>query len=249
MYCVLSQIIVIITDRISMALKSSNFTLLVVNLESGSLTTLAEELHKKSITAPGFFQNAPVVVNIENTALKIDYANMKQSINEQGFILVGISGDLSDEQKELIRAQNIAILRSSLRQSNKIASVIPAAVEPIELPVVNEFKTKIHTGRVRSGQQIYAKETDLVIHGDVGAGAEVIADGNIHIYGKLSGKALAGAKGDKSACIFCQALKPELLSIAGIYKLSDDLTNEYVTKSCIVSLQNEQIVLCKLDQI
>lgn len=239
-----------IMDRMSMTLKSSNFTLLVVNLESESLTTLAEELHKKSITAPDFFKNAPVVVNIEDTALKIDFANMKQRINEQGFILVGISGDLSDQQKELISAQHIAILRPSLRQSNKIASARPAAEEPVDIPLVcrpqNELKTKVHTGRVRSGQQIYAKETDLVIHGDVGAGAEVIADGNIHIYGKLSGKALAGAMGDKTACIFCQALKPELLSIAGIYKLSDDLTNDYVAKSCIVSLQNEQIVLAKL---
>ena len=231
-----------------MTLKSSNFTLLVLNLESESMTTLAEELHKKSITAPDFFKNAPVVVNIENRALNIDYANMKQSINDQGFILVGISGDLSGEQKELISAQHIAILRSSLRQSNKLASAIPAAAEQFDLPVANEFKTKIHSGRVRSGQQIYAKETDLVIQGDVGAGAEVIADGNIHIYGRLSGKALAGARGDKSACIFCQALKPELLSIAGIYKLSDDLANDYVTKSCKVSLNNEQIVLSKLDQ-
>lgn len=236
-------------DRMSMTLKSSNFTLLVVNIEKENLTNLTEELHKKSITAPGFFKNAPVVVNIENAALKIDYAEMKQSINEQGFILVGISGDLSGEQKELISAQHIAILRSSLRQSKQIVSKIPRAIEPIEIPVANEFKTKIHTGRVRSGQQIYAKDADLVINGDVGAGAEVIADGNIHIYGKLSGKALAGAKGDKSACIFCQSLKPELLSIAGIYKLSDDLAKDYITRGCIVSLQNEQIVLDKLDQV
>ncbi len=233
-----------------MTLKSSNFTLLVVDIESENLTTLAKELHKKTIMAPDFFQNAPVVVNIENAALNIDFANMKQRISDQGFILVGISGDLSDQQKEQISTQQIAILRSSLRQSNKLESQIPAAAEPIGLPLAsrppNELKTKIHTGRVRSGQQIYAKETDLVIHGDVGAGAEVIADGNIHIYGTLNGKALAGAMGDKSACIFCQALKPELLSIAGIYKLSDDLANDYVAKSCIVSLQNEQIVLAKL---
>ncbi|MFT6926039.1 MAG: septum site-determining protein MinC [Psychromonas sp.] len=232
-----------------MTLKSSNFTLLVVDLESESLTTLVKELHKKSITAPDFFQNAAVVVNIENAALKIDFAELKQSLNEQGFILVGISGDLSELQKEQISAQNIAILRRSKRQSNKIAST-EAAVEPSQLAEVprppNVLKTKIYSGRVRSGQQIYAKETDLVIHGDVGAGAEVIADGNIHIYGKLSGKALAGARGDKSACIFCQALKPELLSIAGIYKLSDDLVNDYVAKSCMVSLQNEHIVLAKL---
>ncbi|ABM02916.1 septum site-determining protein MinC [Psychromonas ingrahamii 37] len=233
-----------------MTLKSSNFTLLVVNLERENLTTLTEELHKKSITAPDFFKNAPVVVNIEDTELKIDYANLKHSINEEGFILVGISGDLSGEQKELISAQHIAILRSSLRQSKKMTSAISAAVKPSDVPhSENALKTKIYTGRVRSGQQIYAKKTDLVINGDVGAGAEVIADGNIHIYGRLSGKALAGARGDKSACIFCQALKPELLSIAGIYKLSDDLANDYVTKSCMVSLHNEQIVLSKLDQV
>jgi septum site-determining protein MinC len=237
-----------------MTLKSSNFTLLVVNLESESLTFLTEELHKKSIMAPDFFQNAPVVVNIEDASLKIDFADMKQIINDQGFILVGVSGDLSSEQKELLNAQHIAILRSSVRQSNKIAGEeIPTAQEPLEIPVVSshphEVKTKIHRGRVRSGQQIYAKETDLIIHGDVGAGAEVIADGNIHIYGTLSGKALAGAMGDKNACIFCQTLKPELLSIAGVYKLSDDLASDYVAKSCIVTLQNEQIVLDKLHQV
>lgn len=236
-----------------MTLKSSNFTLLVVNLESESLAILAEELHNKRIMAPDFFKNAPIVVNIEGVSLNIDFAQMKQIINEQGFILVGISGELSSEQKELISAQNIAILRRSIRQSQEAASETSAEVKSVEIPAVSyphtEVKTKIHTGRVRSGQQIYAKETDLVIHGDVGAGAEVIADGNIHIYGTLSGKALAGAMGDKNACIFCQSLKPELLSIAGVYKLSDDLPGDYIAKSCIVSLQNEQIVLGKLGQI
>lgn len=236
-----------------MTLKSSNFTLLVVNIESESLTTLTEELHNKRIMAPDFFKHAPIVVNIEGVALKIDFARMKKIINEQGFILVGISGDLSSEQKELITAQNIAILRRSIRQSHEPEIETSEQVKSVEIPAVSyphtELKTKIHTGRVRSGQQIYAKETDLIIHGDVGAGAEVIADGNIHVYGTLSGKALAGAMGDKSACIFCQNLKPELLSIAGVYKLSDDLPGDYVAKGCIVSLQNEQIVLGKLSQV
>ena len=112
-----------------------------------------------------------------------------------------------------------------------------------------DVKTKIYTGRVRSGQQIYAKEGDLVINGDVGAGAEVIADGSIHIYGALRGKALAGAMGGKGAAIFCQLFSPELVSIAGIYKLSDDLSADFAGKSCIVSLQDEQIVLASLSRV
>ena len=102
---------------------------------------------------------------------------------------------------------------------------------------------------MRSGQQIYAKECDLVINGDVGAGAEVIADGNIHIYGALRGRALAGATGNQNAAVFCQSLAPELISIAGIYKLSDALPADFAGKSCIVSLENEQIVLAKLSRI
>ena len=236
-----------------MTLKASSFTLLVVNIDSESLTVLAEELHNKRITAPDFFKNAPIVVNIEGVSLKVDFSQIKQVINEQGFMLVGISGDLSRAQKELLSAQNIAVLRRSIRQSQEVENEISDHVKSVEIPAVsyahNEVKTKIHTGRVRSGQQIYAKETDLVINGDVGAGAEVIADGNIHIYGTLGGKALAGAGGDKTACIFCQTLKPELLSIAGVYKLSDDLPGDHVAKGCIVSLQNEQIVLGKLNQV
>ena len=86
----------------------------------------------------------------------------------------------------------------------------------------------------------------MVINGDVSAGAEVIADGSIHIYGALRGKALAGAMGDQNALIFCRLLSPELVSIAGVYKLSDDLSEEFAGKSCIVSRKDEQIVLADL---
>ncbi|WP_028862187.1 septum site-determining protein MinC [Psychromonas aquimarina] len=238
-----------------MTLKSLNFTLLVVNVDSEELSILAEELNKKRMMAPDFFSNAPVVVNIESETLNLDFTQLKNVVSEQGFLLVGISGELSEPQKELINTQNIAVLRSSRRHAAKAAvkteqeqQQVPAA--EAEPPVLSSYiKTKIHTGRVRSGQQIYAKECDLVINGDVGAGAEVIADGNIHIYGALRGKALAGAMGDQSASIFCQALSPELVSIAGVYKLSDDLAHEFAGKSSIVSLQDEQIVLTNLSQI
>lgn len=227
-----------------MTLKSLNFTLLVINVDSEDLSILSDELQKKRMTAPEFFNDAPIVVKVDDHSLNIDFAKLKQTVIDQCFILLGISGDLSDIQKELIKEQKIAILRGSKRDKPKDKKVM---VER-RAYVPTEVKTKVYTGRVRSGQQIYAKEGDLVIIGDVGAGAEVIADGNIHIYGVLSGKALAGAMGNKETSIFCHVLYSELVSVAGVYKLSDDLPKEFLGKSCIVSLEEEQIVIAKLSK-
>lgn len=239
-----------------MALKSLNFTLLVVDIDSEELSLFSEKLNKKRMTAPDFFSDAPIVVKVEDDSLDIDFSQLRDVVSEQGFILLGISGDLSAAQKERIKAEKIAILKSSKRQARKteVQKVEqPSSSEKVEtgneVETSTEVKTKVYTGRVRSGQQIYAKECDLVINGDVSPGAEVIADGNIHIYGALRGKALAGAMGDKSASIFCQLLNPELVSVAGVYKLSDDLSVDFAGKSCVVSLQDEQIVLANLNRV
>lgn len=237
-----------------MTLKSLNFTLLVVNVDSEDLALLSEELNKKRIMAPDFFNHAPIVVKIEDQSLSIDFSLLKKAVSEQGFILSGISGDLSESQKSALHAESIAFLRISKRVTPKSTetvtqdqqrAVVVEEAHAVHAPV----KTKIYTGRVRSGQQIYAKDGDLVINGDVGAGAEVIADGNIHIYGMLRGRALAGATGNQEATVFCQSLTPELISIAGVYKLSDALPTTFVGKSCIVSLEDEKIVLNKLSKI
>ena len=232
-----------------MTLKSSSFTLLVVSIDSDELAAFSEQLHKKRMTAPDFFSDAPIVVKVENDSLDIDFSQLKKIVSEQGFILLGVAGDLSAAQKEQLKAKKIAVLSSSKRQVRKTEVQTKHESPKDEMETSTDLKTKIYTGRVRSGQQIYAKEGDLVINGDVGAGAEVIADGNIHIYGALRGKALAGAMGEKSASIFCQLLSPELVSIAGVYKLSDDLSADFAGKSCIVSLQDEQIVLANLSRV
>lgn len=238
-----------------MTLKSLNFSLLVITVDNETLSLLADELNAKRIMAPDFFLNAPVVVNIENNSLSLDFLRIKEIVREHGFILAGVSGELSESQKETLHIAQIAILRSSRRQVSKdiIIDDVPVETKPIENEVevatfvANEVKTKVFKGRVRSGQQIYAKECDLVINGDVGAGAEVIADGNIHVYGALRGRALAGAMGDQSASVFCQLLAPELVSIAGVYKLSEALPAEFLGKGSIVSLKDEQLVLDSLN--
>ncbi|MGJ8582077.1 MAG: septum site-determining protein MinC [Psychromonas sp.] len=248
-----------------MTLKSLNFTLLVVNLESESLSSLAEELNKKRLMAPEFFANTPMVINIEESSINIDFSQLKRTVAEHGFILVGITGTVSEAQKQLAIEHSIAVLHGSKRQVVKAATSVKApeqSTEPEQQNIqsteatlddpeymVSEVKTKVHVGRVRSGQQIYAKECDLVINGDVGAGAEVIADGNIHIYGTLRGKALAGAMGNTGAAIFCTVLEPELVSIAGVYKLSETLPEDMWSTSCSVSLEDQNMVFSSLNKI
>ena len=101
--------------------------------------------------------------------------------------------------------------------------------------------SKVHVGPVRSGQQLYAAGTSLVILGSVSPGAEVIADDSIHIYGTLRGRAIAGAKGNTQARIYCQQLQAELLSIAGTFQLSDALPAGLIQQPVHVRLDNEQL--------
>jgi len=237
-----------------MTLKSLNFSLLVVTVKDEDLSLLADALKKKCLMAPGFFANAPVVVHIENKTENIDFTQIKTIVSEHDFILAGISGELSDSQKTVLNTDKIAILRNAKKTKEIRIEELPvekqeSVQEDTEVitVVTKEVKTKIFHGRVRSGQRIHAEEGDLVINGDVSPGAEVIADGNIHIYGALRGRALAGAKGDQTAAVFCRVLTPELVSISGVYKLVDDLPADCFGKSSIVSLENEQMVFARLN--
>jgi septum site-determining protein MinC len=105
----------------------------------------------------------------------------------------------------------------------------------------------IQTAPVRSGQQVYAESRDLTVLAAVGAGAEVIADGSIHIYGALRGRALAGAQGNEKARIFCREFHAELVAIAGNYKVLEELPKELRGKAVQIWLDNEELRIAALD--
>ncbi len=100
---------------------------------------------------------------------------------------------------------------------------------------------------VRSGQQVYADNRDLTVLNAVSAGAEVLADGSIHIYGPLRGRALAGAQGNAKARIFCRAFHAELVAVAGQYKVLDDIPKELHGKAAQVWLEDEELKIEALD--
>jgi septum site-determining protein MinC len=96
---------------------------------------------------------------------------------------------------------------------------------------------------VRSGQRIVAEHGDLVVVASVSSGAELIAHGNVHVYGRLRGRALAGVDGDRTARIFCQSLEAELIAIAGLYKTSDDLGADVARKRVQAFLDDDALCI------
>lgn len=115
-------------------------------------------------------------------------------------------------------------------------------------PVANQItKTRLIDQPVRSGQRIYAPHCDLIVTNHVSAGAELIADGNIHVYGMMRGRALAGAGGDRDAQIFCTHLAAELVSIAGEYWLSDNIPAEFYGKAARLRLGESALTVQPLN--
>src|SRR3546814_2273214 len=116
-----------------------------------------------------------------------------------------------------------------------------------DLPAPASQPGPIQATPVRSGQQVYADNRDLTVLTTVGAGAEVIADGSVHIYGALRGRALAGAQGNEKASIFCRSFHAELVAIAGNYKVLEDIPKELHGKAVQVWLENEELKIAVLE--
>lgn len=234
----------------SAQLKGSLFPLSVLQLEDNNLEKLQQQLESKLEQAPSFFYRAPLVVNIEQIGdADIDFSLLKQSIEAKDFICVGICNG-SNEQKKQARIAGLATLqrpktntKPTLEEAAVVVSSKETNTQPIAVPVEATKPAKIVKQNVRSGQQIYAQDCDLVIIGSVGNGAEVISDGNIHIYGKLRGRAIAGAKGNKQSAIFCQSIEAELVSIAGTYWLSEAIQQTHWQQAGFIKLEQEQLVV------
>ena len=137
-----------------------------------------------------------------------------------------------------------------IRRSVQLAAVVQESPkpEPVTTPTAPSaaLGPMVIDKPLRSGQQVYAKGRDLIVLAIVNAGAEVIADGNIHIYGSLRGKAIAGASGDSSKRIYCYNMQAELVSIAGNYWLSHSLQGEFWGKPACIRWQGESLVISEL---
>lgn len=209
-------------------LKGSLFTLTVMQLYSMCVDTLGQQLAATIKKSPTFFQNAPVVLDLHALIMAdavMDYPELTGMLRKHKLIPVGVRGGSTQQHDAAIEA-GLAVFPSA--KSEKEEDSNTAFRSKAKLTAAPATGSKLITTPIRSGQQVYAQGGDLIVLSSVSHGAELLADGHIHVYGTLRGRALAGVTGDESAYIFCHELKADLVSIAGHYQVRDNyrLDNE-----------------------
>ncbi len=188
-------------------LTSSNVALTSICFDSVDLELIADQLQQKQAEAPALFNGFPCVIDLQKFSPdEFDLASAIKVCQQYGFLAVAVH-NAADTWLAALQNLHIADLGSLRTQHNNEAK----AARSIHS----------HQGNVRSGQQVF-HDGDLIVFGMVSAGAEVLATGDLHIFGTLRGRALAGIKGNENALITCQHFDPELVAIAGQYRLFED---------------------------
>jgi septum site-determining protein MinC len=235
----------------SFKLKGSLFTLSVLQLQNVDLVQIERELSVKIQLAPKFFYHTPIVIDIQKVAEHdIDFSGLKQVLEKCNLIPVGVKGG-HEALQERAKQIGFAILTDSgsAASENKTAHTDkPKNLEirePLAATLVSKDGTRLITQPIRSGQQVYAQGGDLVVVSSVSSGAELLADGNIHVYGTLRGRALAGVNGNRNARIFCQHLQAELVAIAGEFKVFEQIPNNF-SSAVQIYLSEQQLIIGSL---
>lgn len=216
---------------------------------------LVREMQDRVTRAPKLFGRAAVILDFGGLAQAPDLATARallDGLRSAGVLPVALAYGTSEI--DLLSQQLGIPLLAKFRAQYETAAVSPppppppppARAEPAA-PVARPAPGRMQRNAVRSGQQLYAENCDLTVLSTVGAGAEVIADGSIHIYGTLRGRALAGAQGNPDARIFCRDFHAELVAIAGHYKVLDDVPMDLRGKAVQVWLEQDQIKIAALD--
>lgn len=204
-------------------IKSANLPLVALLLKSHDLELLALELRGRFGELPDFFDRDPLVIDLAPlNGGEVDFAKLIGLLKLYNVMPVAVRGGTEEQMLAALDcglASAPEALTPALSQREREKQ--PETKPPVA-PVLPPPATALVVDKpLRSGQQVYARGRDLVVMSMVNPGAEVVADGHIHVYAPLRGKAIAGARGDTSARIVTLCLEPELVSIAGVYRTSE----------------------------
>ena len=216
------------TTSATFEIKSASLPLVALLLKSLDLQALASELKLRFGDIPDFFDQDPLMIDLsplEASAhadvgpAEIDFLALVALLRSYRLVPVAVKGGspaqmAGAQQAGLLFAPDAHLVGARPALPSSAAPALTSSTAPLGALVIDK--------PLRSGQQVYARGRDLVVMAMVNAGAEVIADGHIHVYAPLRGKAMAGARGNTDARIFALALEAELLSIAGVYRTSEN---------------------------
>ena len=229
---------------LSFEIKSASLPLVSFVVKNANITQVAQDLQTRLGDTPDFFDNDPVLVDLQHLddqAGPLDLPALVQLLRSFRMNPVALRpNNAAHEAAAILAGLFLTTEARTLPQS-------PATQEVVrEVEVIREVASggsaMVVDKPLRSGQHVYAKGRDLVVLAMVNPGAEIMADGHIHVYAPLRGKAIAGAKGDATARIFTTSLEAELVSIAGVYRTSDTaLPKEVLGKPAQVWLADDKL--------
>ena len=236
-------------------LRGANFNLLVLRLLDHRPEVVVPAIGDQFRRAPGFLRFAPIVLGLSDIQVppaEVDFPSLIQGLRELEIMPIGTTGGTA-EMRNVAISYGLPPVRSiggKETEEDITAAPAPAAGEaaqaapPPPLPITKPAAaraTMVVDQPVRAGQRIWAEGSDLIITSTVNAGAEVIADGNIHVYGALRGRAIAGGADNMEARVFALNFDPELVSIAGFYAVREGFPAAQIGKAMQVRLVGERM--------
>jgi septum site-determining protein MinC len=231
-------------------LRGANFNLLVLRLLEPRIEVIVPAIADQFRRAPGFLRFAPLVIGLDDLQAApqdIDFAGLAAELRRIEITPIGTVGG-TPELRAAAQGAGLPPLRAAGGKDEEVpmapppAATTPAGPPPAPpLPPGTARPTMVIDHPVRAGQRIWAQGADLIINSTVNPGAEVIADGNLHVYGNLRGRAIAGGADNTEARVFALNFDPELVSIAGYYAVREGLTDAPIGKTVQVRLIGENM--------
>jgi septum site-determining protein MinC len=226
-----------------------------VRIRTTDAGTILDELTGRVASAPQFFERTAVCLDLSALEKEPSTSEMRavfDAVRRAGMLTVGLAHGTAAVDA-LARSLEVPVL-TQFRVQGKASPVPPPVVKetpktaapPAADPPVLHPPSLIQHQPVRSGQRVYALHSDLVVTATVGAGAEVIADGCVHIYGTLRGRAVAGARGEVTARVFCQEFHAELISIAGVFRVFETIPPELAGQPVQAWLDGDDLKLARV---
>jgi septum site-determining protein MinC len=247
-----------LSEKPAFELKARMTSFTILRLLSGEVTTIEKGLRAKIQQAPKLFLGAPFVIDVSAIpSVSFDLPALIKALRALQVTPVGIRGgdpalkpaasDLNlgwfDWSEDTGRLKTVRVPAKAPEAVKRPAPEPSLPTQDAAPEIKKRSATKIVAAPVRSGQSVYARNGDLLVLSPVSPGAELIADGHIHVYGALRGRALAGAQGDEEARLFCRSLEAELVAVAGTYMVSEEFDRKLRGKPVQVYMKNNKLVV------
>ncbi len=243
-------------EAAAIQIRGASYTLLVLAIPDPKDQTFYSRLADKIGQAPNFFRFAPVVVDLKDLAdaPPFNMAEMGRRLRQHSLIPIGVQNGTPEQNKVAVdagwtvfREGRPALVEvgadGESRPADSPDSPDPQPDASAAMDGAPASSAMVIAQPVRSGRQVYAHRGDLVVLATASPGAELLADGHIHVYGPLRGRALAGVSGDTRARIFCRSLEAELVSVAGYWRVRDDIPEDLIGKPVQIFLKDERVMI------